>query len=238
MRSKLILALSTALVLSGALVSVAAAEDISAANIRVRDNAGSEVRVEDKAVNTEVRIEDGIDATSTSDREEERDNETRTATQEDDRDNATSTKENDNGQLTAESHRNAVANFVQSLLKVADREGGVGAQVREVARAQQDSASNSSDAITKVQSRSALRTFFLGSDYRNLGQLRSEMAKTSANISKLQNLIADATSTSDKAELTAQLQVLENSQTKISAFVQTHENVFSLFGWFVRLFVK
>jgi hypothetical protein len=141
---------------------------------------------------------------------------------------------NDHSSFSAEAHRSAVATFVKSLLKVADREGGIGEQVRVIARSQNDSASTSEKAVLKVENRGKLRTFFFGSDYKSLGELRKEMVKTQNDIAKLKELLSKATNDSDKAELSAQIKVLEDFQVKIDAFVQARENQFSLFGWLFK----
>lgn len=205
MKTKAVTVFSTALLLSGTLVSIASAQGV--ANVHANANANIEVRAQGNSTSTAARSDIAI-------------------------------HDNANGQLTAESHRSAVASFVQSLLNVANREGGIGAQVRIVAQSQQDSASTSANAIAKVENRGGFRTFLLGSDYKSLGQLRSEMATTSANIAKLQELLAKTTSDSDKADLSAQIQVLEDSQAKIDAFVIKQSSIFSLFGWFTKLFTK
>jgi hypothetical protein len=131
-----------------------------------------------------------------------------------------------------------VATFVQNLLDVANREGGIGAQVRVIAQEQNDSASTSARAITNVENKGKFSTFFFGSDYTSLGQLRSEMVTTQNNIDQLKNLLSKVTSDANKAELSAQITVLENSQVQTDAFVKAHENSFSLFGWFARWFAK
>lgn len=158
-------------------------------------------------------------------------------------DNATSTNEKNKnatstGQLTALEHRSNVASFVKSLLAVANREGGIGAQVRVVAQSQNNSASTTENAIRKVENRSRFQTFLFGSDYKSLGKLRSEMVTTQNNIDQLNNLITRAESDADKAELLAQVKVLEDSQVRVDAFVKAHESSFSLFGWLVKPFVK
>lgn len=142
------------------------------------------------------------------------------------------------GKLMSESHRSAVATFVKSILAVADREGGIGAEVRAVAQSQNDSASTTAEAIVKVSERSALRTFLIGHDYKNLGVLRSELATTSANIAKLKTLLDGATIPANRVELEAQIKVLETEWAKIEAFVETNESKFSVFGWLTKLFVK
>lgn len=137
------------------------------------------------------------------------------------------------GQITAEEHRSTVANFVQSLLNAADREGGIGEQVRVIAQQQNESASTTIQAIEKVQSRSKIKTFLFGSDYKNLGALRSEIVQTRNRIDQLNRLIQNATNT---AEIQAQIQTLEQEQTKIENFIKEQEGKFSLFGWLVKLF--
>lgn len=143
-----------------------------------------------------------------------------------------------NGETTAESHRSAVAAFVHSLLSVADRDGGIGTEVRTVAQAQNASASTTVTAMAEVEERGSIRTLLFGSDYKNLGVIRSEMATTANNIKQLRNLLDRTTDASTRAELDVQLKALETEEAHVSAYVTTHEDQFSLFGWFTKLFVK
>ena len=147
-----------------------------------------------------------------------------------------STTANAQGKATAETHQSAVASFVASLLADADRDGGIGAEVRAVAKSQQDSASTTAAAMVKVEARSALKTFFLGTDWKNTGALRSELAKGAADIARLEAARDRATDVSVKAGLTLQIEALKDAQTNIETFVEAHENSFSLFGWFTKLF--
>lgn len=154
-----------------------------------------------------------------------------------DYDLASSTSD-EHGELTAENHRSTVATFTKSLLSVADREGGIGTEVRTIAQSQNDSATVTATAMAHVEDRGRLFTFFFGSDYKNLGVIRSEVATTTAHIAQLKKLTEKATSDTDRAELTADLEVLQAEQVKMSAYVSEHESVFSLFGWFAKLFAK
>ncbi len=139
-------------------------------------------------------------------------------------------------QINAEEHRSAVANFVQNLLNVADKEGGIGEQVRTIAQQQNQSAEVTVQAMERVQTRSRVKTFLVGSDYKNLGALRSEMAQTTNRLEKLNALLEGAESEADKTELQAQIQMLTQEQVKIEAFVKAEDSKFSLFGWLVKLF--
>ena len=132
---------------------------------------------------------------------------------------------------TGQEHMSAVARFVQSLLAVADRDGGIGAQVRMIAQAQNNTASSTASAIAKLESRGKLMTFLFGTDYKSVGQVRSDMVTTKANLENLQKLLSNTTSTSTNTELEAQIKALQDSQVKLEAFIKAHESSFSLFGW-------
>ncbi len=153
--------------------------------------------------------------------------------------NGTSTQgqlKNQNGQVNAEEHRSAVANFVQTLLKTASTtKGTIGEQVRIIAREQNNTTASTTEAIEKIQKRNKIKTFLLGSDYRNLGALRSEMVQTRNRIEQLNRVMGKTASTT---EVQTQLQNLEQEQTKMEDFVKAQENKFSLFGWLVKLFQK
>jgi len=143
------------------------------------------------------------------------------------------------GQINAEEHQSAVSNFVQGLLNVADKEqGGIGEQVRTIAQQQNQSASTTIKAMEKIQIRNKVKTFLIGTDYKNIGQLRSEIVKTENQINQLNGLVDKTTSEENKTILQAQIQVLEQEQQKINDFLKVNESKFSLFGWFVKLFNK
>ncbi len=140
------------------------------------------------------------------------------------------------GRIDAQTHKGTVANFVQSLLQVADREGGIGEQVRAIARQQSQSATSTVPIIEKVQARSKVKTFLIGSDYKNLGALRSETVQTRNRLEQLNRLMENTQNEGDKTEVQNQIQTLEQEQTKIENFIKAQEGKFSLFGWLVKLF--
>ena len=142
-------------------------------------------------------------------------------------------------QISVQEHQSAVANFVQALVKVADREkGGIGEQVRVVAQQQNQAVASTTAAMEKIQTRSKVKTFFIGTDYKNVGQLRSEMAQTQSRIEQLTRLTEQAKNAADKTTLQTQIQTMEQEQSKIETFLKANESKFSLFGWLVKLFNK
>lgn len=217
--------LSVSLVFSALTFSVASAQGTGVnvnANIKIKTDTG--INVDRK------ESDERGNATSSYEKTKLRGN--ATSTEAKDRNDDKDTDDNSKGKLMSELHRSTVASFVQKLLDVADREGGIGAQVRLIAQAQNNSASTSAEAIKKVEKRNKLKTLFFGSDYKNLGALRSEITKTNNNIEQLKNLLDKTTDIADRAELSAQIKVLEALQLKTDAFVKANESSFSLFGWF------
>jgi hypothetical protein len=153
-----------------------------------------------------------------------------------DNDNNGGDGDNDDGQLTGQEHMSAVAEFVQNLLDTADREkGGIGEEVRAIAQEQNDDKEEVAREIDEVNNRSGFKTFFIGTDYKNLGNLRSAIAKTQTQIDRLTRLLETATGTT-KTDIEDQIQALKDQQDKINNFIDDNEGKFSLFGWFVKLF--
>ncbi|MFA5188399.1 MAG: hypothetical protein WC460_03485 [Patescibacteria group bacterium] len=145
----------------------------------------------------------------------------------------------ENKGVTGAEHRSAVATFVQNLLNAANNDkSGIGDQVKAIAQAQNDTKEQEAQAIDKINSRGKITTFLIGSDYKNLGMLRSQMVTTQNQINQLTALLAKTTDPATKASLQAQIQVLTQEQQKINDFIKTNESKFSLFGWLVKLFNK
>lgn len=141
-------------------------------------------------------------------------------------------------QDTAEKHRSAVATFVQSLLAMADREGGIGQEVRAIANQQNELKDRAADIIYAVESRNKIKTFLIGTSYKNLGELRSQMVQTQSQIEQLKKMMTQVSNEGDKTELQNQIQVLEQEQASINSFIAENESKFSLLGWAVKLFRK
>jgi hypothetical protein len=150
----------------------------------------------------------------------------------------TKDKKENKGQFNAESHRSTVATFVQSLLTVADREGGIGQEVKVIAEQQNNIKDRASDLINAVENRNKVKTFLIGTSYKNLGELRSQMVQTRNQIEQLTRLANKVENEGDKTELQNQIQALEQEQTNINNFIAQNESKFSLFGWAVKLFRK
>lgn len=133
-------------------------------------------------------------------------------------------------------NQSAVSVQVQALLSAADRDGGIGAEVRDVAHLYASSSARASKEMQNVEKRPGWLTVLIGANYKSLGALRSEVATTQNAINRLEAARDRATDASIKAALDVQIQALIASASSTKAYIKAHEDVFSVFGWFFKLF--
>jgi hypothetical protein len=134
-----------------------------------------------------------------------------------------------------EMHRSHVSEAVKGLLNAADRSGGIGVQVRELAREQEAVHNDITEKIGVVEGKSWVARFLFGSDYKTLGELRSAIVTSENGIAVLKKA-RDKASSSVQADLDAEIHELEEENANARAFIDDQEGKFSLFGWLVRLF--
>jgi microsomal dipeptidase-like Zn-dependent dipeptidase len=144
--------------------------------------------------------------------------------------------QSDKGKEMSEQHRSDVANVVQDLTSLAGKDKNIGEDVSAVAKEQEASNERATEAIKAVEARGGFKTFLIGTDYKNIGALRSEVVTTQNSIDRLTKAMDRATDDSVKAELDTQIKALQETNTNALNFIQTNESKFSIFGWFVRLF--
>lgn len=144
--------------------------------------------------------------------------------------------QNDKGKTMSEQHRSKVAETVQALTDLAGKDQNIGEDIRAVAQEQESSNERATKAMGAVEARSGFKTFLIGTDYKNIGALRSEVVTTENSIDRLTKAKDRATDDSVKASLDAQIKALEETNTSALNFIKTNESKFSIFGWFARLF--
>lgn len=156
----------------------------------------------------------------------------------DDNDTEDKNTEENGEDISSESHRNTIADSIKNLLEVADNNHSIGAEVRVIAQEQSDSNEKVSRAIQQIQEKGKFKSFLFGTDYKNTSTLKVELEKTNTQIEQLKALSAKTTDTIDKVTLNTQVELLQSEQVTIQAFIDLHENKFSLFGWLVKMFNK
>lgn len=142
------------------------------------------------------------------------------------------------GTSVSESHRSTVANAVQKLLDESNKNKKIGPQISAIAQQQGDTQASIDKNVARLEMRSKLRTLLIGSGYKTIGAIRSDLVKSKASIEQLKAVIAQTTDVTLKVKLMAEVSVLEQEQVKIETFIKQQESVFSLFGWTRKIFNK
>jgi len=144
-----------------------------------------------------------------------------------------------NGEVNGEIHKSVVANFVQELLGVADREDGrIGQQIREIAQGQNDTKEKVAEAIDTIKNQSIIKTFLVGPDHKSSLRLKAGISVVENQLVELNNLLDESILEESKTEIQNQIETMEQEKETINSFLEASNRQFNLFGWFIKLFVK
>jgi len=134
--------------------------------------------------------------------------------------------------------RSRVANSVQEMLRVAERNEGVGTQIREIAQAQNRIQEEADTALNQAQERKGFVNFLIGSDNSNLNIAAEKLIKHQEKIEELEIVKDELENETDREILTQQIGIMEQVSSEIEKEVTGERQGFSLFGWVSILFSK
>jgi len=143
---------------------------------------------------------------------------------------------NESGSAVAEQRRSNVANAVQEMLQVTDRNGGIGQQVKTIAQTQTQNQEKLEMSLQKVQDRSDFTKFFVGPNYGEINNAKKLLEQNKEQISQLNQVKDQLTNQDDVQKLAQQIQTLEQANLEIENSLETAQKGFSLFGWMFRMF--
>lgn len=149
-----------------------------------------------------------------------------------------SQSQNKSGSAIAQQRRSQVANAVQEMLRLADRNGGIGQQVRIIAQNQTQNQEKLEANLEKVQSRSRFAKFFVGPNYGEINKAKKILEQNREQIMQLNQIKDQLIDQGDGQTLNEQIQTLEQANSEIENSLGTARKGFSLFGWIFRLFAK
>jgi len=134
--------------------------------------------------------------------------------------------------------RSRVAIAVQEMLFVADRNQGIGQQIREVAQAQNQNQVQMEDALDQVKNRGRLKKFFFGPDYKTLNSVEERLTNHEEKLGQLKQIASQITNEADAAKLQEQIAIMEQVKEELQKEVEGESGGFSLFGWLNKIFNK
>lgn len=114
----------------------------------------------------------------------------------------------------------------------------VGNRVRTIAQEQVQTQTQIQTQLNKLESRSGLRKRLFGPDYGAIKNLRQQMEENRLRIQQLTQLMNQVTNQADETQLKEAIQALVEQNTSLEEQIQAEEQVGSIFGWLIKLFVK
>ncbi len=142
------------------------------------------------------------------------------------------------GSEDAQQRRSQVSNAVQEMLQVAERNGGIGEQIRIIAQAQNQNQVRIEESLEKVQNRSGFVKFFVGPNYGEIKNTAKIVEQNREQIQQLNQTMSQITNQADQQVLAEQIQVIEQANLAIENALRESQKGFSLFGWAFRLFSR
>ena len=136
--------------------------------------------------------------------------------------------------VVSEQRRSNVASAVQEMLKVADRSGGLGQEIRLIAQAQNENQEKVEGSIAKLQSRSGLAKFFLGANNKEVENAKEILIQNQEQIRQLIEIKNQLQNKAEQNILEEQINVLEQNSAEIDLVLQKENKVFSLLGWLFK----
>ena len=103
-------------------------------------------------------------------------------------------------------------------------------RIQEIAAEQITTQTQTAEAIDEVEEDGAVKKFFFGPDYKNLGQLRSALVQNRNQIRKLNQAIGLLNGASSP-ELNNQLTLLTQEEARLKEIIVNNQETFSLLGW-------
>lgn len=140
-------------------------------------------------------------------------------------------------------NQNAVQNMsevaaqVQWLLQIRTT-GGIGEQVRQVARAQNQAQTQIQEQINKLDSKGKLARIITGTDYGAIKKLEQHLEQNQLRIRQLEQLQNQLTNQEDITAVREAIQALTQENTSLRELINAEEQTGSLFGWLFKLFAK
>jgi len=141
---------------------------------------------------------------------------------------------------TAEEHKRVVEKVAKELKNVAEVEEAEGNEVVSeeltfIAEEQEETAEDTAETLEDIDSAPKWKTFLLGTDYKNLGQLRSTVAHNTNAIRQLTRTAERVTTEGGDTAIQENIALLTQERDRLVAVIQAGESQFSLLGWISRL---
>lgn len=134
--------------------------------------------------------------------------------------------------------RSSVAQQVQALLSTQSAAGGIGDQVKQWAKTQQQSELKIQEHLTKIESKTGLARSLFGPNYGSLNDLKQEVEQNRVRVQQLEQLGLKLTNQVDIINVQAMIELLNQENIALQEKINLEEANGGVLGWLVKLFAK
>ena len=131
--------------------------------------------------------------------------------------------------------RSRVADAVQSMLEVAERNQGIGDQIRNITQNQVQTQEEAEGSLEMAQQRKGFMKFLIGPDYGELKKVEENLDEHNQNLEQLKTLREDLDE-GDSDLFDEQIQAMEEVKREMENELGENRSGFSLFGWLNKIF--
>jgi len=132
--------------------------------------------------------------------------------------------------------RNRVSSVRQYMLEIAERNQGIGQQIRNIAQNQVQVQEEAENALGIAQRRGSLMKFLIGPNYGELKKVENRLNQHNQNLEELKVLREDIESEEDAVLFDEQIQAMEEVKQEMENELRESRSSFSLFGWMNKMF--
>jgi hypothetical protein len=142
-----------------------------------------------------------------------------------------------NDDALSDDYKTTVTQAADDLTYVANVEGDgkIGTRVRDIAKAQKESADTVNTLVSSTQSRSKFAEFMIGPKYSDLKGIQDQIISNQTNIQALTQVVDQLTDPNLKQVVQEHITALTEENTKLQSFVDGKETQKGIFGWLFRL---
>lgn len=132
--------------------------------------------------------------------------------------------------------RSKVANAVQEMLKVAEKNEGIGQQIRQVAQEQNQIHEEASEALVKAELRKGFTKFLIGPDNAQLERVEQKLGEQREKVEELKSIKNQIEDEEDVNSLEEQITKMNEVVEEVEEEIKEERKGFSLFGWVSKIF--
>jgi hypothetical protein len=128
-----------------------------------------------------------------------------------------------------------VANRVEEMLNARIENQGIGQQVREIARVQNQTQERIENQLQKIEKRSGLVKKIIGPDFKAIKNMEQLVVENQERIDELKNLSSQLNE-EESLEIEEMIVSLEEQNLSLKEKISQERESTSLFGWLFKIF--